>query len=188
MAISRAGRGGLLAVVLLGAAACGPAEPYVRYQGHVAKAKPESTNAEVYRTNPPADTRDLGTVVVTCPSEVEAGPFGTTEVVGGCSYEWAIWKAAHRALDAGADGIHSIETSVNGAGKVVSLRASAFIHALAVAAKPPAPALAPPQAAPPAEAPPTVEERLRRLDKLRDDKLITPEEYASKRAEILKDI
>ena len=32
------------------------------------------------------------------------------------------------------------------------------------------------------------EERLRQLEKLKNEKLITPEEYTAKRAEILKDI
>lgn len=45
-------------------------------------------------------------------------------------------------------------------------------------------AAAAPQAAPQ----PSVEERLRMLDRLRDDGLVTPEEYATKRAAILQDL
>jgi hypothetical protein len=172
-----------LGVALLGAGvACGSAEPYVRYSGHVATSK-AGANPEVYRNAAPAGARDLGTVVVTCPSEAEAAPFGGTTMVGGCGYEWAVWQASHRALEAGADGIHSIETSVNSAGKVVSLHATAFLRARE--GVPPAPKAEP---APSPDAQPSVEERLRRLEKLKNENLITPEEYAAKRAEILKDI
>jgi hypothetical protein len=177
---SAAPRALLVSVLLgaLGAAACGPADPYVRYQGHIAKPKTNG-QPEVYRTRPPADARDLGTVVVTCPSDFDTDPFGGTVSLGGCTYEWAVWQAGHRAAQAGADGIHSIETSVNAAGKVVSLRASAFVHAHD---------LAPPKPAPPEGEGASVEERLRRLDKLKNDGLVTPEEYAKKRASILEDL
>jgi hypothetical protein len=171
------GVGALLAML----SACGPAEPYVRYQGHIAKPK-ANAQPEVYRTGPPADARDLGTVVVTCPSELETDAFGGAVNYGGCSYEWAVWQAGHRAAQAGADGIHSIETSVNAAGKVVSLRASAFIHARDLAAP------ARPQPASSDGDAPSVEERLRRLEKLKSDGLITPDEYAKKRAAILQDL
>ena len=60
----------------------------------------------------------------------------------------------------------------------MSLRATAFIYA---------PGAPTPKAAP-TDARPTVEERLKHLDKLKADQLISPEEYAAKRAEILKDI
>jgi hypothetical protein len=43
-------------------------------------------------------------------------------------------------------------------------------------------------AAPQAPAQPSVEERLRMLDRLRDDGLVTPEEYATKRSAILEDL
>jgi hypothetical protein len=173
----------VLLVALLGAAAgCGPPEPYVRYSGHIAPSK-AGGNPEVYRHAPPPGVRDLGTVVVTCPSEGERDMLGGVTMVGGCGYEWAVWKASHRALESGADGIHSIEASMNSAGKVVSLHATAFLHVRGAA---PAAAEAPPAASP--EAQPSVEERLRRLEKLKNDNLITPDEYATKRAEILKDI
>ena len=176
-------------IAALGAAGCGPPEPYVRYQGHIGGKPKYGASAEVYRTNPPPGVRDLGTVVVTCPTEASADPFGGIHTDGGCSYEWAVWEAGHRALLAGADGIHSIETSISSNGNVVSLRASAFVHAREAA--PPAPKASSPSKVEDAAArddAPSVEERLRRLEKLRDEKLITPEEYAAKRAEILKDI
>ncbi len=109
----------------------------------------------------------------------------TVSAIGGCSYEWAVWKACERAAAAGADGIHSIESSANTSGEVVSLRASAFVHL---------PPLVMPTATPTAAAPvetaehPSIEERLRRLEKLKSDQLITPEEYAKKRAEILGEL
>jgi hypothetical protein len=171
----------IVVALLVAAAGCGPPEPYVRYSGHVATSK-AGANPEVYRRSPPPGVRDLGTVVVTCPSEGERDMFGGETMVGGCGYEWAVWKASHRALEAGADGIHSIEASMNSAGKVVSLHATAFVHAHDQV---PAPKVAP-TASP--EAQPSVEERLRRLEKLKEDNLITPEEYTAKRAEILKDI
>ena len=172
-----------LVVALLGVGVgCGPAAPYVRYSGHVATSK-AGANPEVYRNAPPAGARDLGTVVVTCPSEAERDMLGGSMMVGGCGYEWAVWQASHRALEAGADGIHSIETSVNSAGKVVSLHATAFLRAREVV--PPAPKAEP---GPSLDAQPSVEERLRRLEKLKNENLITPDEYATKRAEILKDI
>jgi hypothetical protein len=179
----RSGAARALVVALLAVGGgCGPAAPYVRYSGHVATSK-AGANPEVYRNAPPAGTRDLGTVVVTCPSEAQGDPFGGSTMVGGCGYEWAVWQASHRALEAGADGIHSIEASMNSAGKVVSLHATAFLHAREVV--PTAPKAAP---APGPDAQPSVEERLRQLEKLKNENLITPDEYTAKRAEILKDI
>jgi hypothetical protein len=177
-----------LGVALLGAAvACGPPAPYVRYSGHVATSK-AGANPEVYRTNPPPGVRDLGTVVVTCPSDAVSDGFGGADLEGGCGYEWAVWKASHRALEAGADGIHSIETAVNAAGKVVSLHATAFLHVRGEAPTAPKAEGTPAEGASSPQAAPSVEERLRHLEKLKNDGLITPEEYAAKRAEILKDI
>jgi uncharacterized membrane protein YdbT with pleckstrin-like domain len=47
---------------------------------------------------------------------------------------------------------------------------------------------APPPAAPPPAAAPTAEEKLRSLAKLRDDGLITPEEFEAKKAELLSEM
>jgi hypothetical protein len=141
---------------------------------------------DVLRGGPPSTRyHDLGTVSVTCPSSttVVPGPFGIAHgsQVGGCHYEWAVRQACQRASEAGADGIHSIETATNSAGAVVSLRASVFVHVRdpVVARRPPPPA--------PLKREPTVKERLQQLDELKADELISPEEYDKKRAEILDD-
>ena len=163
---------------------CGPQAPYINYQGRDFGRKPKPVEAmEVSRTGPPSTRHDdLGTVVVTCPSAVTSGGFGITSTVGGCTYEWAVWKACERAAALGADGIHSIESSANGSGDIVTLRASVFVRL-------------PPLAQSPATAPPqepqqrrSVEERLRELDKLKAEQLISPEEYEKKRTQILDEI
>jgi hypothetical protein len=111
-----------------------------------------------------------------------------SDMVVGCSYDRAVWLATAKAAGVGANGIHSIETGVNSAGAVVTLRAAAFYYE----PKHTSPKSAAPEAAAkPASEPDankTVEERLRRLEKLKNDNLITPAEYAAKRADILKDI
>ena len=171
----------LALAAVIATAACGPPPPYVRHQGRVFKIAPtHHSDMVVLRGAPPTNRRfeDLGTVVVTCPSEAESDGFGTTALVGGCSYEWAISAAGKRAADIGADGIHTISAPVNSAGYVVSLTATAFVY-LPQRVDAPAPAPAPSA---------TVEERLKHLEKLRVDGAITPEEYAKKRVEILDDI
>jgi hypothetical protein len=178
----------LIAALPVLAAACELTS--VRYQGN-ALERPivPVTSIEVLRTGPPTSpSKDLGTVTVTCPSESEADWFGTSDTVVGCTYDRAVWLAAAKAAGVGASGIHSINTGVNSAGAVLSLRATAFYYVSQNAAPKNA---APEAAAKPASAPDankTVEERLRRLEKLKSGNLITPEEYAAKRAEILKDI
>jgi hypothetical protein len=177
MSVTRA----LIVAAALAMAACGPPPPYVRYQGNVYKTAPKHpSDIVVLRAAPPAARRyeDLGTVVVTCPSEAESDGFGTTQLVGGCSYEWAVLAAGQRAAGVGADGIHTISSQVNSAGYVVHLTATAFVY-LPQRVEAPAPPSAPST---------TVEERLEHLEKLRADQAITPEEYAKKRAEILDDI
>jgi hypothetical protein len=176
---------GVAVASLAGLAACGPPRPYVRYDGANFGRPPKPVQAmEIQRSGAPEGRiQDLGTVIVTCPSEA-AGVPGGVQMFGGCSYEWAVWQACNRAAANGADGIHAIETSVNSAGKVVSLRASAFVRLPphVTEASPPAPAAAQKTAKP------TVEERLRHLDRLKADGLITPEEHARRRAEILQEI
>ena len=111
------------------------------------------------------------------------GPFGMARgaQIGGCHYSWAVRQACERASAAGADGIHSVETATNSAGAVVSLRASVFVRLPKL--------VVPPPPKPPEKKPePTVKERLQQLDELKADELITPEEYAKKRAEILDEI
>jgi hypothetical protein len=172
----------LAAVGAAGVAGCNSVPPpRVQYMGDTFRRKPKPVETmEVYRVGPPPPRfRDLGTVVVTCPSETETDPlFHSTSAVGGCSYEWGVWKACQRAADAGADGIHSIEAAANSGGAIVSLRASVFVRL-------------PPLVAPPPKEDterPSVEDRLERLDKLKNDQLITPEEYDKKRAEILREL
>ncbi len=164
--------------------ACALPPPYVRYEGSLYQRKPKAvSDMVVLRGEPPSARRfeDLGTVIVTCPSAGQSDGFGGIYSEGGCNYEWAVRTASQRAANAGADGLHSISSAVNTAGAVVSLTASVFVF-LPPRAPPPAP---PAPTAPPSE---TVEDRLKHLDKLRDEQLITPEEYAKTRAEILSDI
>ena len=134
-------------LVLVLAAAVGacaaPRKPYVRYDGgHAGRTPKPVDDMEVLRAGPPpARYHDLGTVIVTCPSEtsVMPGPFGMARgaQVGGCHYSWAVRQACERASEAGADGIHSIETATNSAGAVVSLRASVFVHLPKLVVPPP---------------------------------------------------
>jgi hypothetical protein len=166
---------------------CGPPPAYVRYDGgHFGRTPKPVEDMDVLRAGPPATRyHDLGTVIVTCPSETSLmpGPFGMARgaQIGGCNYSWAVRQACERASAAGADGIHSIETATNSAGAVVSLRASVFVRLpKLVAPAPPKPAEKKPE--------PSVKERLQQLDELKADELVTPEEYAKKRAEILDEI
>ena len=113
------------------AAACVPGRASVRYQGN-ALDRPvvPVTSIEVFRTGPPTSpSKDLGTVTVTCPG-AEEDLFETSDMVVGCSFERAVWLAAAKAAGIGANGIHSINTGVNGAGAVLSLRATAFYYVL----------------------------------------------------------
>jgi hypothetical protein len=168
---------GLVAVV---AVACGPPAPYIRYVGTNFGRQPRPVESmETFRTTTPDGRfQDLGTVTVTCPSASESVPFGGVQQVGGCTYDWAVFQACKRASATGADGIHSIETTVNNSGKVVSLRASAFVRL-------------PPLVSVPTSREtqnPSIEERLQHLDKLKQDGLINPDEYARTREEILRGI
>ena len=174
------------AAVLVG---CGPPPPYVRYDGgHYGRAPKPVDDMDVLRAGPPSTRyHDLGTVIVTCPSQTTMmpGPFGMASGVqdGGCNYSWAVRQACARAASAGADGIHSIETATNSAGAVVSLRASVFVRLPKLVTQ------APPPPKPPEKKPaPTSKERLQELEELKADELITPEEYAKKRSEILDEI
>ena len=183
--LMRVGRRALLLLLAVGGVACTPPRPYVRYDGQTfGKAKP-AEKMEVLRTGPPAPParyQDLGMVVVTCPSTMHPTGFGPTTPIGGCNYLWAVRQACERAASVGADGIHSIESSANSTGAIVSLRASTFVRL-------------PPQVSPAAAAPspqakpqPTVQDRLRQLEELKKAALITPDEYAKKRAEIIDEI
>jgi uncharacterized membrane protein YdbT with pleckstrin-like domain len=61
-------------------------------------------------------------------------------------------------------------------------------EAVRTSALPPATAPAPADAAPPAPADPTTEDKLRSLATMRDDGLITAEDYEAKKAELLADL
>jgi hypothetical protein len=173
----------------------------VRYQGaKLDRPIVPVTSIEVLRTGTPTSPcKNLGVVTVTCPDETETALFDENpSATPGCSYERAEWLAAAKAAGIGASGIHSIVTGTNSTGTVETLRATAFYyvpangspkHAAPEAAAKPAPE--PDDSAKPAaetDDKSTVEERLKRLEKLKSDNLITPEEYTAKRSEILKDL
>jgi hypothetical protein len=163
------------------AGACGPPEPYVRYSGSNFGRQPKPVEAmEIFRTSVPnGRSQDLGTVSVTCPAPARR-VLGAIQA-GGCYYEAAVRLAAERAASNGGDGIHAIETDVNGNGGVVSLRATVFVRLPPlVSAQAPQPVVENRKA--------TVEERLRHLDKLKQDGLINQDEYDKKRQQILNDI
>jgi hypothetical protein len=169
----------IVCALALEVGACGPAEPYVRYNGTKfgRPAKPVGA-MEVFRASVPSGRfQDLGTVTVNCPSDAQ-NVFGSVQEFGGCDYDWAVRQACARAASNGGDGIHSIETAVNTSSRVVSLHASVFVR------------LPPLVSAQPAteNRKPTVEERLRQLDKLKQDGLINQDEYDQRRQQILNDI
>ncbi|HLK93280.1 MAG TPA: SHOCT domain-containing protein [Polyangia bacterium] len=184
MRLARGWVAGVSMAGLVAVAACGPPSPYVRYAGtNFGRAPKPVQEMEVLRASSPEGRfQDLGTVTVTCPSQAEHA-FGAMQMTGGCSYEWAVWQASNRAAANGADGIRAIETTMSSSGRVITLIASVFVRL------PPHVAAAPPPAPPDEKtAKPPVEERLRHLDKLKADGLITPEEHARRREEILKEI
>ena len=200
---SRAILSAFVAVLLLSAAGCELTN--VRYQGLILdRPIVPVTSMEVLRNGTPSSpSKNLGVVTVECPSEGVVDWFANPNTPVGCSYERAEWLAAAKAAGIGASGIHSIVTGTTSSGTIESLRATAFYympgdnqakHAAPAVAKPePAPASAPApeggaKTAPAPDVHSTVEERLKNLEKLKADNLITPEEYATKRAEILKDI
>ena len=178
----------MLVVALPIVAACGLGETSVRYQGS-AFDRPlvPLTSFEVIQSGSPnSPSKDLGIVTVICPTQDEINMFGTPDMMPGCNYERAVWLASAKAAGVGASGIHSIQTSTNNVGAVMTLRATAFEygpnHDLR---KQGAPATGPQPASEPAM---TVEQRLKRIEKLRDDGVITPQEYAAKRTDILKEL
>ncbi len=179
-------------------AACAAAEPAVQYGGRMGGPAKDWDSVVVFRsTQPDRPYEDLGTVHVTCPTEMAKAFGGGVEVIGGCSYEYALYLAQRRVGAAGADGLFGVDTSTAGNGNVVALVANAFRFTEASPpsdsrATSPAAAQAPASPAPePVQAPTpgqSIEERLRRLQKLRDENLITPEEHDRRKAEILKEL
>jgi len=155
---------------------CGPEAPSVRYSGSTLAAKPQD-QVKVFRaTEPDRPFQELGTVDVSCPTALQGQGFGSVAVEGGCTYDAALAMATERAAQAGADALFGIHTSAGGNGSVVALTAVAvrFVSA--------------PLKAKPAPAKPSVEERLKKLQQLADQGLITADEYAQRKAEILKEL
>ena len=166
----------------------------VQFQGDAAAGKFDpNEDVAVYRVGrPDRPCADLGFLAVRCPTMSETDAMHmSTEVVGGCSYAQALYAAGRRAASVGGQALYGVETSVAGNGNVVSLTATTcrYVDGEANKVRPrtaPAPVAAP--IAPAASGASSVEERLRKLQKLRDDKLITPEDFERRKAEILKEI
>jgi hypothetical protein len=154
---------------------CGPEAPSVRYSGTTLAAH-KPTDVKVYRGSmPDRPYQELGTVDVSCPTAAQQGGFGSIHVEGGCTYETALQMATDQAAQAGADGIFNIQTSASGNGSLVSLTAVAVRFTGA-----------PPAA--PAAAKPTPEARLKRLQELLRQGLISEDDYAKRKAEILGEL
>lgn len=161
--------------------ACGPAAPQAYYGGQrVGPAKEWHTMVVFRSTQPDRPHEDLGVVRVSCPSTVARTFGGGAEAIGGCSYDYAIYLAKLQVANSGADGLFGVEASNASNGNVVALTATAFRFTGA----PSHAALAPSGPS----TPPTVEERLRKLQKLRDDGLVTPEEFTRRKEEIIKEL
>jgi hypothetical protein len=157
---------------------CGPEAPEARYSGSTLAAK-DVSKLRVFRGGEPdRPFAELGTVEVSCPSKLSSGPYGGGDIVGGCTYDEAVGMATAKAAESGADAIYALHTAAAGNGSLVSMTAIAVRF---TAPKPPA--------APVAPKPPTatVEERLLKLKQLNEQKLITDDEYAKRKAEILKE-
>jgi hypothetical protein len=161
--------------------ACGPEPPEAYYGGRsVGPAKVWSAMVVFRSTQPDRPHEDLGAVRVSCPSAMERSFGGGAQAIGGCTYEYAVYLAKQKVANSGADGLFGVETSNASNGNVVSLTATAFRFTGAPtpdALRPSGPSTTP-----------SVEERLRKLQKLRDDGLITPEDFTRRKAEILKDL
>jgi hypothetical protein len=189
--VERLGIAASVGVALL-AIGCGPEAPSVRYSGSTLAAH-QPNQVQVYRgTKPDRKFEELGTVEVSCPTAGQAGPFGHVDIEGGCTYETAIQMAIEQAARSGADAIFSINTSAGGNGSLVSLTAVAirFSGEPASAEKVtwPTKATAAPAQEKPTQDKSTPEERLKRLKQMADDGLITPDDYAKRKSEILKEL
>jgi hypothetical protein len=169
-----------LALALVG---CGDNEPSVRYSGNTLPPKAVE-KLKVFRGTPPdRPFEQLGVVEVSCPTIAHVGPFGSA-LAGGCTLDQAMQMAVARAAAVGADAVADVRTAAAGNGNlgslsVVALRFTGPPAATAATAKP-EPPVAPLKG--------TVEERLKRLKDLNEQGLITPEDYARRRAEILNEL
>ena len=167
--------------LLLGAVGCGPEDPEARYSGTTLAAK-DVKKLRVFRGSAPdRPFAELGTVEVSCPTALQSGPYGGGRIDGGCTYDAAVGMASEKAAAAGADGIYGLQTSASGNGNIVSMTAIA-VRFTGPPTPPPVVERAPKKPAP------TIEERLQQLQKLNTEKLITDEEYAKRKAEILKEL
>jgi hypothetical protein len=176
---------------------CGPEAPSVGYSGSTL-AVHQPNQVKVYRgTKPDRKFEELGTVDVSCPTAGQASPFGQVDIEGGCTYETAIQMAIEQAARSGADAIFSINTSAGGNGSIVSLTAVAIrftgepagVETVTWPTKATAaPAKDKPAQDKPAQDKSTPEERLKRLKQMVDDGLISPDDYATRKSEILKEL
>ena len=167
---------------LLFVAGCGPEDPEARYSGTTLAAK-DVHKLQVFRGGKPdRPFAELGTIEISCPTAAQSGPFGTSHIEGGCTYDAAIGMASEKAAAAGADGIYGLTSAAGGNGNVVNMTA------IAVRFTGPKPEVTPAVASTPKKPAATIEERLQKLQQLNEQKLITDEEYAKRKAEILKDI
>jgi hypothetical protein len=176
--ISRAAISVSVAAFLVG---CGPGEPTIRYSGSTLAAH-HPRDVKVFRgIAPKQPIEEMGTIAIACPTNAQHHPFGQVSIEGGCDYATALNMAIEKAAEIGADAIFNFQTTAAGNGDIVSLTA------VAARFTGPPPEEAPPPAAAPSPAPKaTAEERLKRLKQLAEQGLITPEEYAKRKAEILE--
>jgi hypothetical protein len=166
---------------------------------------------------PPRPWVDVGTVEVTCPADAYASGHGSLDIEGSCTLEAAIKLAREKLAEVGADGMYAISTNSMGGGRLIGLSATAFRYEGGPRPRAPQPrpeppvdpsgkpvlvvhgasgAVVPPSTSGAPSVPSTgaggakipVEERLRRLQELRDKGLISPEDYEKKKAEILRDL
>jgi hypothetical protein len=158
---------------------CGPGDPSVRYSGTTLAAH-HPRDVKIYRaTAPNQPFEEMGTIVVACPTDARQRPFGQVSIEGGCDFQSALEMAIEKAAQAGADAIFHIQTTAAANGDIVSMTA-------VTARFTGPPPEAPPAAAAASPAPKsTLEERLKRLKDLADQGLITPDEYAKRKAAIL---
>jgi hypothetical protein len=158
---------------------CGIEAPSVRYSGTTLAAK-QVDKVRVFRGGTPdRPFQELGTVEVSCPTVFSGGPYGGGKFEGGCTYDEAVDMATERAADSGADAIYALHSAAAGNGSVVSMTA--------VAVRFTAPATAPKAPAAPVTAL-SIDQRLQKLKELNEQKLITDDEYARRKAEILHDL
>lgn len=171
----------VLGMMLAVAGGCALVEPYADYTGSSAMPRPLESSISLYRNGKPEPPiQNLGVVRVTCPWRASGG-----EVQGGCSYAQAMELARRHTLMAGGDGIYDIKPTPLAAapGRYGAMDATVYRRTGPAPSKVVAPAPLPDEGDRP-----SVEERLRRLQKMRDDGLITPEDYDRRKADIVQEM